>query len=60
MISPTLFSGPCLVFLSKTLAGGLGDTDGSPIRFADYPKQAHTHTLNYKIWFQKDPDSTEW
>lgn len=36
------------------------DTDGSPIKFAHYPKQAETHTLSDKIWLQKDPDGTEW
>lgn len=31
-----------------------------PSKQAKYPKQADTRTLNDKIWFQKDPDSTEW
>ena len=31
-----------------------------PSKQAKYPKQADTHTLNDKIWFQEDPDSTEW
>lgn len=31
-----------------------------PSKQPKYPKQADTRTLNDKIWFQKDPDSTEW
>ena len=31
-----------------------------PSKQTKYPKQADTHTLNDKIWFQEDPDSTEW
>lgn len=39
----------------------LGETQmAEPSKQAKYPKQADTHTLSDKIWFQKDPDSTEW
>ena len=58
MVSPVLFSAPLLNVSVQNSVGG--DTDGSPIKFADYPKQADARMLNDKMWFQKDPDSTEW